>query len=881
MNRTETNDLPDVYTNRFAWDVLPDNAWRKQPCFIIAGGPSLTHFKWEQLEGKLTIGINRVYEKYDPTIIFGTDPHFVRWVLMGKYGEGAKEKFINSRAFKVWLLTKPVSLPSYIHVLKVWNNYASARRSFPFSTKQGIGHGANSGYAALNFAACLGANPIYLLGYDMKKEGEKMHWHSGHPEKHGMSDENEKLQVFIDNLRYAAVALKKKHIEVVNLNPESALPWFPKIAPAFILNKEFSIKAKDGVKSVKHAKPVPGAKLPPLYIQGPYGFGDTLYLRSVVKHLAGKHESIYIRTTLPEVFWNFMNVKFIRPTINRLWTQGEHIEHLNKCADHKWEIKLPAGIEQRNWGSFLATWMHEDTSKNAKLITTNPRGEESTTKYFENELHMDEFDFTLPLKRAWVAEAKRVLGSLDTKGKKICIVRQPTVRPEWNNSARDPDIRHLQLLIDRYKDEYYFVSIAKIKKNVEWFDKELRDIDKKFHKGELALTTIFAILKLADMVITYPDLFLIASIAVRAKCFCIFGGCAKPEIIIDKNMGLENLAWITPKPFCNCMRMEHNCYKKIRPELILKAFEELKNRERHIKKITVGMPPGVGDMHWVLEVMESFREKHSIDELTVKLTESKDHGYSTEYLKLLPFVDRIDASINPLPFKFSIIGGEGTPLQKDVGGADYIMEFNSRLENGMKLKDILPEYEVNFNYHIDYPEHTKKFAQFIKRGAGGKLYLLYASSVGGNKNWCQGTWGPEYWIELARKIYDATKCTPILIGAKWDAGYAEELMKHDTNYRIRNLVGKTTLPEALALLREASTFVSFLSGLVVLATRFKLPTVSLWPTKELAENWPAPELFQKSWLPPDAEKEGYFMPFNYGENGTDPAGVFRTLEKHL
>lgn len=881
MNRLETQKFPPTkFTNRFAWDVLPDNAWHNQSCFIIGGGPSLTHFDWDKLKGKLTIGINRVYEKYDPTIIFGMDPHFVRWVLMGKYGEEAKKKFMESRAFKVWLLTTPVSLPSYIHILKIWSNYAVATRAFPFSMKQGIGHGTNSGYAALNLAACLGANPIYLLGYDMKHEAGKTHWHNGHPVKHGMQNEKDKLGMFIENLRFAALELKRKRVEVINLNPESALPWFPKIAPAFILNKEFSVNTKNVMKTIPRPTPVPEPKLPPIYIQGPYGFGDAIYLRPIIKHLADKHTTVYLRTTLPEVFWDLINVKFIRPNINRLWTQGKHIESLDKSPTHKWAM-LPRGIRQKSWASFLATWVHKDDSPNTPVVTTNPRGEESTTKYFENEHCINEFDFALPLKREWVATAQEVLASLDTKGKKLCIVRQPTERPEWNNTARNPDLNYLQLLVDKYKDEYYFLSIAKLKKGIEWFNEELKGIDKKYHAGELKLTTIFALLKLADMVITYPDLFLVASIAVRAKCFCIFGGCAKPGIILDDNMGPENVAWVAPQPFCNCMRMEHKCHKKIPPKRIFRMFKELKNRERYIKKATVGMPPGVGDMHWVLEILESLKEKNSIDELTIKLTQAKDHGYSTEFLKLLPFVDHVDASLQSLPFKFSIIGGDGVPLQRNVGGADYIIEFNSRLENGVKLKDILPEYEVNFNYPIRYPRESKEFAKFVKKGVGGKLYLLYASSVGGNKNWCQGTWGPEYWVELAKKIYDATKCKPVLIGAKWDAGYAGEIVKHDKDNTILSLVGKTTLPEALALLREAKAFTSFLSGLVILATRFKLPTVSFWPTRKQAPNWPAPELFKYSWIPPGAEKEGYFMPFSYGQNGSDPTGVFKALEKYL
>jgi len=182
MNKEVMNtDAPIAFTNHFAWEAIADGAWAGHPCFIVGGGPSLSNFNWNLLKGKLTIGINRVYEKVDPTIIYGQDPKFVRWILMGKYGDHARMKFLDSSALKIWLNIRGEHLPGKIYILKCWRNYLEGRKAFPFTMKNGIGHGYNSGYGALNLAACLGANPIYLLGYDMKTKGTQAHWHGGHP----------------------------------------------------------------------------------------------------------------------------------------------------------------------------------------------------------------------------------------------------------------------------------------------------------------------------------------------------------------------------------------------------------------------------------------------------------------------------------------------------------------------------------------------------------------------------------------------------------------------------------------------------------------------------------------------------------------------------
>ena len=211
-------------TNRFLHEVLPDRSWKGKPCIIVGGGPSLADFNWNLLRGWRVIGINRVYEQFDPTIIFSMDTRFLRWIMDGQYGEKAREKFIASKAYKVWLCTYNCKLPDDIFIVRVWRTYSQGFRAFPPTMREGLGHGNNSGYGALNLAVCLRANPIYLLGFDMKHVDEKTHWHEGHPVPH----KTDTVQKFMQYFQLAAIKTKEMGMEVINLNPDSALPYFPK-----------------------------------------------------------------------------------------------------------------------------------------------------------------------------------------------------------------------------------------------------------------------------------------------------------------------------------------------------------------------------------------------------------------------------------------------------------------------------------------------------------------------------------------------------------------------------------------------------------------------------------------------------------------------------
>jgi len=302
--------------------------------------------------------------------------------------------------------------------------------------------------------------------------------------------------------------------------------------------------------------------------------------------------------------------------------------------------------------------------------------------------------------------------------------------------------------------------------------------------------------------------------------------------------------------------------------------------------VVIGMPPGIGDLHWIMAKLESFKIKNNIKKVKVIMNlgwaePGSIHDCSLEYFDLIPFVDAAESIKETIPFEYSLAGGSGTPLFKNHGGCDYMLEFNSLLEQGVKLKDILPEYDTNFDYPINKPPASERFAAVIKKNVGGKLALLFTGSKEGNDVWVKELWTPQHWMELAQKICDKTNCRPVLIGARWDKSYAEELRLLDTKNIIHDIVGQTSVADLFALIRAANILIAYQCGPVMMATKFRTPVVGFWPLKNEANpNGPFKRAFMTSWAPPWAEGNG-FMPRGFGDKDATPEGIFAAIRRHL
>ena len=199
-------------------DYVRDGAWRGRRCFIIGGGPSVKNVDLDLLRGELTIGINRAYELLSPSILYGVDGQMWGWVEQGKCGEESKRKFAEYKGYKVWMALHKLFPPDF-HLIDV-----DDRGGYRIGSTKLLTFKNNSGYGAINLAAALGANPIYLLGFDMQgnKMGKQKWWHDGYPMDYG----EDIYESYIREISRFAPVLKKAGFEVVNLNRKSALKCF-------------------------------------------------------------------------------------------------------------------------------------------------------------------------------------------------------------------------------------------------------------------------------------------------------------------------------------------------------------------------------------------------------------------------------------------------------------------------------------------------------------------------------------------------------------------------------------------------------------------------------------------------------------------------------
>jgi len=207
---------------------LKDGAWKGHRAFIIGGGPSLKGFDWKLLRREKTIGVNKAILKIFPDIMIGMDYRFWNKLLSGDLGDVILRRVKRMKGLKIYFrtgksLANKFSWANLIEIVPNQNN----KNAFTTSFSKGLGHGKNSGFTALNVAVNLRANPIYLLGFDMKghpSTKKQVWWHEGYP--FSVNDESIYRQYIRNFEVHALPVINKLDLKVINLNPASELKCF-------------------------------------------------------------------------------------------------------------------------------------------------------------------------------------------------------------------------------------------------------------------------------------------------------------------------------------------------------------------------------------------------------------------------------------------------------------------------------------------------------------------------------------------------------------------------------------------------------------------------------------------------------------------------------
>lgn len=147
-----------------------------EPGFVIGGGPSLldvTDTHMDILKTKITIGSNKAYKLFTPKYLVWVDGNFYNLF----YRELTPLECVKFTKRK-WDDPK-----SNIYGLPCdWENYSKGNYLVPNSFGGDFTF-PNSGAFGLIIAHLLGCNPIYLMGIDLKMDGDKTHFHDDYYKK--------------------------------------------------------------------------------------------------------------------------------------------------------------------------------------------------------------------------------------------------------------------------------------------------------------------------------------------------------------------------------------------------------------------------------------------------------------------------------------------------------------------------------------------------------------------------------------------------------------------------------------------------------------------------------------------------------------------------
>ena len=275
-----------------------------------------------------------------------------------------------------------------------------------------------------------------------------------------------------------------------------------------------------------------------------FGLGDNIYHMPFVHHLS-KQGEVFIYTPFPELF-QFENVHCYKPTTN-LKLQAQNMTGNGLYA--KSAVHKPNGKRLRfNYGADFKRGM-------------------SVLQSFESIVPLDG-DFYFEYKQAATSAVDMILKRSQSSGKKLCVVRLPSVRKEWPCPNRNSMMESFQTCLDALKNEYYFVSVGDIGNREEYDGAEPDGIDEKrdqHSENHLGIWEVMDLIQRSDLVLSIQCNMIPMSQLLRKKAFIIYGGYVPHKVLNDAR--LFQIGFVEPDPFCFCINNgndgTHHCKKDI------------------------------------------------------------------------------------------------------------------------------------------------------------------------------------------------------------------------------------------------------------------------------------------------------------------------------
>lgn len=257
-----------------------------------------------------------------------------------------------------------------------------------------------------------------------------------------------------------------------------------------------------------------------MLIHGMRGLGDAIYGRAFVKRFTG---DVYYDTPWPNLVADLPNVRCVKPQTT-LRTQSKNITRHTE-------------------------WFTPPPRIPARQIRY---GAEGIIRGLTASFGVTPGEFDLP-----PLPASPIDGS-------YVVVRPATVREEWRADTRNPDPLYIAIAAqEAWRRGYKVVSVADLEDGKEWLVGEPPFADITFHKGELQVEQLLALIKGAAAVIGGIGWIVPACLAAKVPAWIICGGQGgfnAPELICLPG---STITFCVPDNFCRCRLKQHTCDKRI------------------------------------------------------------------------------------------------------------------------------------------------------------------------------------------------------------------------------------------------------------------------------------------------------------------------------
>jgi len=250
-------------------------------------------------------------------------------------------------------------------------------------------------------------------------------------------------------------------------------------------------------------------------------------------------------------------------------------------------------------------------------------------------------------------------------------------------------------------------------------------------------------------------------------------------------------------------------------------------------RVKILVPPGIGDIQWVLVKLQSFLRKKGItgvvDVYIASMDEKKDRAI--DYLKLFPFIHAAGykyVNKKEIPWREAYNESKRT-IFEDVAGCDYFIAYNGQLRLPKTLEQIDPQYPCKYDLPMFVSLKEKMYGDVCKKDIGRYIVAYFVDTGVYDSHWMKHL-NKETVLHILTALAKDLDCKIVLVGSEWDTKCKvnQYLINNISDEDSVDLIGKTDIEQLFGLIKNSVGVIGFPSGLTIMSTYFKVPTYIFW-----------------------------------------------------